>query len=250
MSLWLDGRFWGPWVRKVFVSEVVWMRRSAFEHILPSFPDSSTEADKTRDAAWEIAMAQPSDGSNDPASYVEWAAEKGLETYEGFTRMRQAAANLSAAMLWHLLEQQILVFHMRQVLKIHEEHEARVDAKTRTKLFRLDEFHQWLDAGGCSMKSLPSWRKVNELRLVANAVKHGPGKSLDELYAIRPDLLTMPESGAIDLPLEPSRPWVERPAGGEDIYVRDADLAAYFDAATSLWQEFSDAIEEHSSETQ
>lgn len=250
MSLWLDGRFWGPWIRKVFVSELEWMRRSVFEHILPSFPDSNTEADRARAEAWEMAMSQPSDGSDDPASYVEWAEEKGLETYEGFARMRQAAVNLSASMLWHLLEQQMLVFHTRQVLKIHEEHDVREDRKTRTELFSLDAFHRRLDSGGCTMKALPSWPKVNELRLVANAVKHGPGRSLDELHEIRPDLLTMPDSEAIDSPPRQGHAWVERPAVGEDIYVRDADLAAYFDSATSLWQEFSIAIEEHSAETQ
>lgn len=221
------------------------MRRSVFEHILPSFPDSNTEADRARDEAWETAMSQPTDGSDDPASYVEWAEEKGLEAYEGFTKMRQAAANLSAAMLWHLLEQQILVFHVRQVLEIHEEHAVKSDHKARKKLFSLEAFHERLDSGGCSMKALPSWPKVNELRLVANAVKHGPGISLDDLHEIRPDLLTMPDS-EVDAPPRQSRAWVERPAGGEDIYVRDADLAAYFDSATSLWREFSSALEEHS----
>jgi hypothetical protein len=193
-----------------------------------------------------MAMSQPSDGSDDPASYADWAGEKGLETYLGITRMRQAAANLSAAMLWHLLEQQMLFFHMRQVLKVHEEQEVREKPKTRGQLFRLDEFHQRLDAGGCSMKVLPSWPKVDELRLVANAVKHGPGKSLDDLFEIRPDLLTLPKSETLNLPRGQSLAWVGKPAGGEDIYVGDADLAGYFDAVTSLWQEFSNAIEEHS----
>jgi hypothetical protein len=233
-------------MRKVFVPEIEWMRRSVFDHILPSFPDPSTDADKARDAVWEMAMSQPSDGSDDPASCADWAEEKGLETYLGITRMRQAAANLSAAMLWHLLEQQMLFFHMRQVLKVHEEQEVREKPKTRGHLFRLDEFHQRLDAGGCSMKVLPSWPNVDELRLVANAVKHGPGKSLDDLFEIRPDLLTLPKSEKLNLPLGQSLAWVEKPAGGEDIYVGDADLAAYFDAVTSLWQEFSNAIEEHS----
>lgn len=246
MSLWLDGRFWGRWIRRVYVSEIKWMRRSVFDHVLPSFPDQSTEADKARDAVWEMAMSQPSDGRDESASYADWAEEKGLETYLGITRMRQAAANLSAAMLWHLLVQQMLLFYMRQVLKVHEEQEVREEPKTRGQLFKLREFHQQLDAGGCPMKVLPSWPKVDELRLVANAVKHGLGQSLDVLFEIRPDLLTLPESGTLSLPLVQSLAWVEKPAGGDDIYVGDADLAAYFDAATSLWQEFSNAIEEHS----
>lgn len=96
------------------------------------------------------------------------------------------------------------------------------------------------------MRALPSWPKVEELRLVANVVKHGPGKSLDDLFEVRPDLLTLSKSETLILPSGQSLAWVEKPAGGEDIYIGDADLAAYFDSALSLWQEFSQAIEEHS----
>jgi hypothetical protein len=246
VRLWLDGKFWGPWIRTVFVSEIEWMRRSAFEHVLPSFPDPGTEADKATGAAWEMAMSQPAGGSDDPASCADWAKEKGLETYLGTTQMRQAAANLFAVMLWHVLQQQMLLFHVRQVLKVQEEQEARRRPKTRDKFLSLATFLQRLDAGGCSMRGLPSWAKVAELQLVANAVKHGPGKSLDALGEIRPDLLGLPETETLEPLLRKSLRWVERPAGGEDIYVSDADLSAYFDAATGLWREFSDAIEEHS----
>lgn len=91
MDLRLDGGFWGRWIREVYVSEVEWMRRSVFDYILPSFPDPGIDADKVMDAAWETAMPQPSDGSDDPASFAEWAEEKVLESYLGITKIRQAA---------------------------------------------------------------------------------------------------------------------------------------------------------------
>lgn len=245
MRLWLDGGFWGPWIRRVFIPEIKWMKRSVFEYILPSFPDAGLEAEKAADEAWQAIMSQPSDGMDDPGDYAELADEKGIETYTGITNMRQAAVNLSAAMLWHLLEQQMLLFHARQVLRIDEETQVRHEAKTRRQLFTLKEFHQRLEDGGCSIRSLPSWAKVDELRLVANAIKHGPGESLDDLCRIRPDLLVMPESHVYISPSGELPAWIEKPAGGEDLYVRDTDLAAYFDAAISLWQEFSRQIEQH-----
>ena len=176
--------------------------------------------------------------------------------YDRLNGVRQAAANMATVMLWHLLEQQMLVFHTRQVLTVHEEQAARENPEVKSdipckkgkevkkrKLLSLEEFHARLDAGGCSMKSLSAWSKVNELRLVANTVKHGSGPSSDELFKIRPDFF-YPNC---DTQEHNSRPFLLRkPAAGEDLYLTEQDIAAYFEAAISLWQEFSIKIEEHS----
>jgi hypothetical protein len=78
------------------------------------------------------------DGWEDPGKYAERTEEKELETYEGVIGMRQSTVNLGTAMLWHLLEQQMLFFHMRQVLNIPEEREVRkTTPKTKKKLFSL-----------------------------------------------------------------------------------------------------------------
>ncbi len=242
MNLWLDGNFWGAWIRKVFIPEIEWTRRAILEHMLPSIPDPATEADKTSDAIWYGNTEHYSD-EEDPCALAEYAENQGFEVYDRLNGVRQAAANMSTVMLWHLLEQQMLVFHTRQVLTVHEEQAARENTKLRKKLFQLEEFHARLDAGGCSMKSLSAWSKVNELRLVANTVKHGSGPSSDELFTIRPDLL-YPNYDKQD---QNSRPFLLRkPAAGEDLYVTEQDIAAYFEAAISLWQEFSIKIEEHS----
>ena len=142
------------------------------------------------------------------------------------------------------------------MLTVHEEQAARENPEVKSdipckkgkevkkrKLLSLEEFHARLDAGGCSMKSLSAWSKVNELRLVAKTVKHGSGPSSDELFKIRSDLF-YPNC---DTQEHNSRPCLLRkPAAGEDLYVTEQDIAAYFEAAISLWQEFSIKIEEHS----
>jgi hypothetical protein len=149
-------------------------------------------------------------------------------------------------MLCHLIEQQMLIFHMRQVLKMGEEDLVRKDPQIRRKLFTTDSFYKRLEEAGCSIRDVSVWPKIEELRLVANSVKHGPGPSLDNLYLIRPDLLVpigMDDSQFVH-GRHPS--FVENPAAGEDIYVRDEDLASYFQVAKAMWQEFSIAVEDHS----
>jgi len=246
MSLWLDGGFWGHWIRHTFVQEIEWTRRAILDHMLPSIPSAEVEGEQTQKEAWETMMSRPTDWPTDPGDYAELAQEQGLEVYLRLRSVRQAAVNMSTVMLWHLLEQQMLQFYMRQILKIEEEQDVLQDSKQRDKLFRLEEFHRRLDQGCCSMKSCLSWSKIEELQLLANAVKHGRGKSLDKLYAVRPDLLEMPEMVGLSPFIRPEPSSVERPAGGEDLYVRDADVVAYFDAAIRLWQEFGIQIENHS----
>ena len=242
MELWLDGNFWGAWIRKFFISEIEWTKRTVLEQMLPSIPDPVSESDKISDEIWQTSMANYCDG-DDFFSLAEYAREQSFKMYDRLNGVRQAAANMATVMLWHLLEQQMLVFHTRQVLTMHEEQAVRENTKERKKLFQLEKFHALLDAGGCSMKSLSAWSKVNELRLVANTVKHGSGPSSDELFKIRPDLF-YPNC---DTQEHNSRPCLLRkPAAGEDLYVTEQDIAAYFEAAISLWQEFSIKIEEHS----
>ncbi len=255
MELWLNGNFWGAWIRKFFISEIEWTRRAILEHMLPSIPDPATEADKTSDAIWYGNMEHYSD-EEDPCALAEYAENQGFEVYDRLSGVRQASANMATVMLWHLLEQQMLLFHTRQVLTVHEEQAARENPEEKIEipckkskevkernLLSLAEFHARLDAGGCSMTSLPAWQKVKELHLIANTVKHGSGSSAKKLYKIRPDLF-YPNC---DTQEHNSRPCLLRkPAAGEDLYVTEQDIAAYFEAAISLWQEFSIKIEEHS----
>src|ERR1035437_3359584 len=152
MKLWLDGGFWGPWIRHIFVQEIEWMRRVVLDHMLPSIPSAEVEGEKAVKEAWEAMMSLPADGSTDPGECAEVAQEDGLDVYMRLKSVCQAAANMSSVMLWHLVEQQMLQFHMRQILKCEEEQGVLHDMKQRGKLFRLEEFHRRLDEGECSMR--------------------------------------------------------------------------------------------------
>jgi hypothetical protein len=255
MDLWLDGNHWSNWIRKVCIPEIEWTRRAILEHMLPSIPDPATEADKTSDAIY-YGDTEHFSFEEDMCSLAEYAENQGMEVYDRLNSVRQASANMATVMLWHLLEQQMLVFHKRQVLTMREEKAALQNPEvkieipckkgkevTERKLLSLEEFHARLGAGGCSMTSLPAWKKVKELHLIANTVKHGSGSSAKKLYKIRPDLF-YPNCNIQE---HNSRPCLLRkPAAGEDLYVTEQDIAAYFEAAISLWQEFSIQIEEHS----
>jgi len=245
MSLRLDGHFWAPRIRKDFVADIESTRSAVVEHMIPSLPSPEREGEKAQAEAWQAVLSTPSDGSDDPADLAEWAFEQGAEVYMRWVSIRQAAVNIACVLLWHVLEQQMLFFHIRQVLTIGEEQGVRSDKDERKRLFSLTEFHRRLNEGGCSMQALLAWPKIDELQLVANSVKHGLGRSLDRLHALRPDLLIPPGIDDLEINMDRSPSWVEKPAVGEDLYVRDEDLRAYFEAAKELWVQFAEAVEQH-----
>jgi len=245
MTIPTRGGEWNPWFLSLFVSEIEWCRKVVLEHMLLSIPDASTEANLAADDAWDRVLTWCSDGERDPGDYADWAIEQGVETHGRFASIRQASVNMFTVMLWHLVEQQMLQLHIRGGLGLDadEEREVRQNPDARRRLFNTKEFHKRLDAKRWSMKELPSWVNVEELELVANSVKHGPGWSLDRLATVRPDLLEHPSVGDTFPRFPPDPSWVQRPAGGADLYVHDEDVATYFEAVISLWQEFASLLQ-------
>ena len=232
---WLDGGFWGPALRSSFIPEIEWFVRMFLERVLTAFDNIEAEADAAADEAWEGYMQQPSDGSEDPGDYAEIAIEAGIERYTRLSNVRQALLNMSAVSLWHLVEQQILFFHKRQVLSIHEENESTLHNR-RTFIERMK-------AAGIDVEGLSSWSKLNELRVIANAVKHGEGNALNQAALLRPDILIHPTMRDEPPMFQSAKPHADRPAGGEDIYVTAADIKKYAEAAIEFWNKIADEIE-------
>jgi hypothetical protein len=141
-------------------------------------------------------------------------------------------------MLWHLLEQQMILCLRRELLTQKEVEAIRCEPGKRDQLCTFREFLGRLDQAGWPMTNTRSWKILTELRLAANVVKHAAGNSADELFRGRPDLFFAPGTRKIDITLHPSPSAVEQPAAGEDLYLTEQDLIGYFDAAQAFWDEF------------
>ena len=82
--------------------------------------------------------------------------------------IRQGLLNLFAIALYHAFEQQIMLFHRKNVLQVEEENDD--------KLFKMSEFQHRLEEFDIKITEFASWPKIDELRLLANAVTTCPGK--------------------------------------------------------------------------
>jgi len=91
---------------------------------------------------------------------------------------------------------------------------------------------------------VPAWSTIDELRIVANTVKHADGGSADQLKGKRPEFFE-PQHANGQITAMPFRytPRVYRPMSGEDLYLTMTDLRAYGRATVEFWDQFADALE-------
>ncbi|MBE0619151.1 MAG: hypothetical protein IH605_01020 [Burkholderiales bacterium] len=154
--------------------------------LLPIFDHIGEEASAAADKAWETVMSSPASEENfDPSDYAEAAKEHGLEVYENLQFTRQQLLGLAAAGLYHLWERLLKQFFCKELrgwtFDGREIHKIMAPAN----FSNLEEF---LSQFGFRLAQQAYYADLRELRLVANVVKHGDGKSCEELQASAPGM--------------------------------------------------------------
>jgi hypothetical protein len=182
------------------------------QRLLASFGDIAQQAREESHRAWMEHQSQLGEG--DPEPSAEAASDAAIELYASLVATRQAAMNLLAAGLRHLFEQQ-----------------QKSDRCTRAG----DR------CGKITWDTCSTWKKVDELLLVANTVKHAEGRSARELRGRRPDLFLPPELARLGANLPPV-PVVRQPLAGVDLYVTEKDLEDYADALRAVWREVAEVF--------
>jgi hypothetical protein len=230
-------RHWQRHFRSQFVPALNHLVDVLERRLLPTFKESdiSNEAEAAADQVWDVLMSMPATGDEDPSDFVEAAQEAGLDHFLLVTGIRQGVINMFAAGLYHAFEQQLLYFHREELLPYGHQHD-----KTQLKVGKVMER---LGARGIALTSFRSWALVEELRLLANAVKHAEGESAEQLRHIRPDLFEDPRLKQLGVDVSPpvNRP-IYLPMIGDDIFVAVDDLLRYREALIEFWRELGDAL--------
>ena len=207
--------------------------------MLPNFQkvDINNEAEAVVDEAWKRFMSMSATGDEDPADFADAAHEAGLNYYMIVTGIRQGIINMFAAGLYHAYEQQLLFFHREELLPYEQQHD-----KSKLKISRAMEL---LSNRGIESSSFKSWPVVDELRLVANTVKHAEGDAAEQLRKRRPDLFKAPQLKDNELgDFTQSGHPIYLPMVGEDLFVQVDDLKKYRDALVQFWNELGDLLVE------
>ncbi len=242
--MYFDAHFWSHYFLSVFAKQVKHFHEVLTQRVLPQFETASEEADEVADMEFErLGNIRSSDGDPalDEAQAAEASFEAGLAHYEMLVGVRQTFLNLAVAALYHMFEQQLLFFHRRQVLSPQEEyaldHDPTLNGPTLNDLRELD---RRLASAGVRRDELACWKAIEELKLAANAIKHGEGSSARRLHRLRPELF-LPESRR-DTPPDMILGTAAQPLAGQDIYITQSDLERYRDALCEFWRDFGNAL--------
>lgn len=219
----------------MFSKQIIHFCDAVETRFLPTFDSLESEAEQASKAEWE-RMGQVVDPEYaDESQLAEQAHEAGVAYYMSLDSVRQTLINLAVTALYHLFEQQLLFFHRREVLSPDEEDDK--------KLLNIGEYTTRLSAAGIQVEALSTWPKVEELRFVANAIKHAEGASADKVRQLRPDLFTHPQLRHSPLFGSMQMTPIYMPMSGEDFFLSISDLKMYREALLEFWEEFGAAIQ-------
>jgi hypothetical protein len=215
-------------IRMRVMPPVLAYNEDIFREVLRAFDNLEERADEQANDFFHNYSANE---YTDPGDVADWAQDHSIAWYETMSSLRQSMLNLLATGFFHLVEQQLAAL-------------SDDCAYERVRDTKLEIVNQWYAGNlGINLSSLPGWEKLDELRLVANSVKHAEGTSARQLREIRPDLFQNPafahiraEMGNLrDRWLDRAEP-LSRPLAGEDLFVTEDDLRAYTAAARLLFE--------------
>lgn len=226
--------FWSQHIRDVFVSEIDLFASCLTDKVIPAFDNLEEESKNIIHREFEIRAA--SFGSDtDLGSLAEEAEDEGIDYYVMMKNMLQGIINMFAASLYHFFEQQTFLFHRKELLSRDEE--------DNINLLKIDEVTVRLANNGINIKKFKSWKKIDELRLVANTAKHADGQSSEELKKLRPKLFWRPDfiDGFDSHKLPPIS--VYQPLMGQSFYITHEEFMLYVKAVKDFWYEMIEALE-------
>jgi hypothetical protein len=207
---------------------------SILNDVLSGFGNLEQRADKVANAEFDRlrSRAASEDFDGDLSREAGWAQESGQAYFETMSGLRQAMINLLAAGLFHLLEQHLAHLCHDSIFRGYNLKEAKLSEIERWYKQHLD-----LD-----LTQFRQWSKINELRLIANAVKHAEGSAAKQLRKLRPDLFRHPLLVDSGLPAnsQPREP-LSLPLAGNDLFVTEEIFAQY----ASTVKEFGKDIVKH-----
>jgi hypothetical protein len=168
------------------------------DRLMPTFDRIDEEAKEASDEYWESAMSLPTNEYEyrDVGDFADDAIGVGIEVSENLSFVREQLIQLSVAGLYHLWERTLKQFIIKE-LKHYQFDASTFEQVERDNFKGLVEMLQQFDY---DLTQKPYYQKMNELRLVANVVKHGTGKAFKDLVKAAPHLFEKPKFD-LDSPL-------------------------------------------------
>lgn len=169
------------------------------DRLMTTFESIDEEANKASQAYWDSAMSLPAyeHEYRDMGDFADGAMDAGIEVFENLSFVREQLIQISIAGLYHLWERTFKQFLIKGLKYYQYEDNVFKNIEKFSFLDIVDSLQQF----DFDPSQQPYYRKLNELRLVANVVKHGTGKAFDDLTKTSPKLF---EKNEFNLGLSPN----------------------------------------------
>lgn len=200
--------------------------------LLPVFDSVPAEVEAIQHEAYQASIERANDGIwLDPQMAHDAAFEISLAHFDIVLDLRQGLQNMFSVSLYHLFEQQIRAFHVRVL-------------RYKPLKFGPDVLNAWDKTFPDPVLTADQRSGLDELRLLANTVKHGDGRSAQELYAAAPYLFLADwERDALDDPtVIVHKPDIGTPLFGQDLFVRQGDIHRYRQLLNTVWSAYLEAF--------
>lgn len=177
-QLYLDDR-----IRKMLIEPFETFSKTYVERVIPIFYSLEEESKTIADEKYHDLGMYFNPERYDPADYTEMAWEAGLEHYESMSLMQYNMRLMWISTLYQFWEQQVRKFVFEEVTRTH----TFIDKKGNNVGFSafctrgIDDIKDAFNEFGQDLEKLNSWSKIEELRLLANVIKHGDGWSATKL---------------------------------------------------------------------
>lgn len=227
---WSNAQLWVDFHKDAFCKQITTFLGAITNRILPTFDQIESEAKIVADREWERLGKLSSSEDSDGSSEAEHALEAGITYYSALAAVHQTLINLTAVAMNHMFEQRALHFCKQMHLNFPND----------KGLTFLEKFNKCIASKGIILEKSSACPKIEELRHLANVIKHAEGNSAEKLRKLRPDLFVHPvlqKDSAFNFGI--SDPQVSLPLSGEDIYCTIDDLEVYRSALVSFWQELA-----------
>ncbi|MBS1856119.1 MAG: hypothetical protein JST11_12190 [Acidobacteria bacterium] len=232
------GHYLATKIESRLIGPITAFREYVFRDVLPAFGNLNERACQlASDYYHRAGSMQAGPDDIDMSDVAEDAQEHAHDWYAMMVSLQQTMRNLLAAGLFHMAEQQLAMLCRDARFPVAPPHDTKLAVVNR-----------WYKANlRLDLMTLPSWNILDELRLVANVVKHGAGASANELQSMRPELFRNPDLQVFydkvgENTILLRRGEVVAPLAGEDLFVTEADLRRYAEGTERFFIEIADHL--------
>lgn len=203
------------------------------DRLLPTLGNIEQEARRVEREYYERLCSSRSSEDADLASYAEQAQDEGIDHYTMMMSITHGLVSLFTAGLFHLFEQKLMSVY-GQSLQLDD----------LPVSFNFSDLKDAFGKTGIQLDTFRSYPKLQELHHAANCIKHGDGRSCDELRRRRPELFRPPDFDTLEASREFLRQNpVRQPLGGEDLFISHEEFETYVEAVQGFWDDLADTLE-------